>query len=177
MKKLLLFTLVLFTALFSIQTASAQHWAQVKTEADELKGTRAQSAQYIKVPGEGMAFLNDKTDALTFYTYIGTFDFEHHTYNGSSGLCGIYDENGKLVYKCGINIAGSVEQLSIAVALKSSGLSKVISWIRYKRGSVRIILPRFGDSDFDITVPTFLSQRQSKGKSNGSVGHSRNRKY
>ena len=55
-------------------------------------------------------------------------------------------------------------------ALKnSSGISKVASWVRNSKGSVRIILPRYGKTDFDVTLPTFLSQKvpnsgQSKSK-------------
>ncbi len=48
--------------------------------------------------------------------------------------------------------------------LKNSGIRQVASWIRNNKGSVRIIIPRYGESDFDVTVPTFLSQKQSETK-------------
>lgn len=153
MKKLFLLTLILLSSI----TINAQNWSQVNTKTG--------SAQYIEIPDVGFVFINDKTDALTFYATNGIFDFSPDgEYNKGTGMCSIYDGNGKLVNKSIMRFGGGEEEPSIAVALNSSIVSKVVSWIRNNKGSVRIIIPRYRDTDFDITVPTFSSQKQQRSK-------------
>lgn len=150
-------------------TVSAQHWNRYKTEADELKGTSASSRHYIKLSGKGMVIINDNEDLLSFYSSTGSFDYK--SFEGEKvilGKFGMYDTTGKLVEKVDIMMAIVDEVNSIAIAdghytsIDKSGLSTVLSWLRSKRGSLRVIIPRYNEPDFDVTVPTLLSQTTQK---------------
>lgn len=171
MKKLLLLTFVLFSTL----AASAQYWYQYKTEADELKGTSASSYHAVKIPDIGIITLEDNKDVLTFTTFEGIFDYEkYQTYfTVVNALFGMYGENGELIEKEEIMISVSEESPYFAIAdcsrslLKnSSKISNVASWIRNNKGSVRFVIPRYGKTDFDVTLPTMQSHKES---SNGQV--------
>lgn len=175
MKKTFLLSLVLLSQLM----ASAQVWSQYKTDADELKGTQAQSSHFIEIPKEGAVMLDDNQDILGFVTYNGIFDYKPYEYDFkvAMGIFGMYDETGKLVEKREIMVSVH-DDLSSATAdsritvLKNSGIRQVTSWIRNNKGSVRIIIPRYAKSDFDVTIPTFLSQKSQdskQGKSKGTV--------
>ncbi len=172
MKKLLLMSLVLFSTL----TVSAQYWIQGKTEADELKGTKAYSYHAIKIPEKGILILDDDKDVLKITTFEGIFNYELYdgVYAVVNGIFGMYGENGELVAKEEVMVSVSKESPRFAIAdysrsalNNSSGISKVASWIRNSKGSVRIILPRYAKTDFDVTLPTFLSQKEpNSGQSN-----------
>jgi len=164
MKKLILLSLVLITTL----SASSQNWTQYKEDADELKGTQASSRHYIEIPEKGAVALDDNFDIFGFLTYNGIFDYKPYKYdfNVAIGIFGMYDETGKLIEKKEIMLSvhdnpSSASADSRITLLKNSGIRQIASWIRNNKGSVRIIIPRYGKSDFDVTVPTFLSQKQS----------------
>ena len=164
MKKHILLSLVLITTL----SASAQNWTQYKEGADELKGTQAKSRHFIEIPEEGVVVIDDNFDIFGFVTYNGIFDYKPYEYdfNVAIGIFGLYDETGKLVEKKEIMVSvhddpSNASADSRITLLKNSGISQVASWIRNNKGSVRIIIPRYGKSDFDVTVPTFLSQKKS----------------
>jgi hypothetical protein len=164
MKKLILLSLVFITTL----SASSQNWIQYKKDADELKGTQASSRHFIEIPEKGVVMLDDNLALLGFVTYNGIFDYKPYKddFNVAIGIFGMYDETGKLVDKKEIMVSVHDDPSSASAdiritVLKNSGISQVASWIRNNKGSVRIIIPRYGKSDFDVTVPTFLSQKKS----------------
>ena len=173
MKKTFLLSLVLLSPLL----VSAQIWSQYKTDADELKGTQARSSHFIEIPEEGAVVLYDNYDLFGFVTYNGIFDYKPYEYdfNVAMGIFGMYDETGKLVEKREIMVSvadnpSSATADSRITVLKNSGIRQVASWIRNNKGSVRIIIPRYGKSDFDVTVPTFLSQKSQNNKQVKSKG-------
>ena len=164
MKKTILLSLVLLSPLL----VSAQIWSQYKAEADELKGTQTKSRHFIEIPEEGVVVLDDNFDIFGFVTYNGIFDYKPYEYdfNVAIGIFGMYDETGKLVEKREIMVSvhdnpSNASADSRITLLKNSGIRQVASWIRNNKGSVRIIIPRYEKSDFDVTVPTFLSQKPS----------------
>lgn len=168
MKKLFLLSLVSLLPLL----VSAQVWSQYKTEADELKGIQASSKHFIEIPKEGAVVLDDNHDMFGFVSFDGIFDYKPYEYdfNVAMGIFGMYDETGKLVEKREIMVSvhdnpSSATADSRITVLKNSGIRQVASWIRNNKGSVRIIIPRYAKSDFDVTVPTFLSQKQAGTKS------------
>lgn len=168
MKKLFLLSLVSLLPLL----VSAQVWTQYKTEADELKGTQAKSSHFIEIPNEGAVVLYDDYDLFGFVTYNGIFDYKPYEYDFkvAMGIFGMYDETGKLVEKREIMVSvadnpSSATADSRITVLRNSGIRQVASWIRNNKGSVRIIIPRYAKSDFDVTVPTYLSQKQAGTKS------------
>lgn len=173
MKKPFLLSLVWLSPLL----VSAQVWSQYKTDADELKDTQASCKHFIEIPDEGAVVLDDKLDIFGFVTFNGIFDYKPYEYdfNVAMGIFGMYDETGKLVAKREIMVSvhddpSSASADSRITLLKNSGISKVASWIRNNKGSVRIIIPRYGKSDFDITIPTFLSQKSKNNKQAKSKG-------
>ena len=133
MKKIIMLLSVVITTL----TASAQYWHQVKSEADELKGTQAQIRHIIEIPGKGIISLDDDKDIFSFTTYDGIFSYEspRKYLNVVEGIFGWYGEDGELL-----------------------GKENILLNVNYYKGSVRIIIPRYGKTDFDVTLPTFLSQ-------------------
>ena len=168
MKKLFLLSLVSLLPLL----VSAQVWSQIKTDADELKGTQASSRHFIEIPEEGAVVLDDNYAMFGFVTFKGIFDYKpyEHGFNVAMGIFGMYDETGKLVEKKEIMVSVHDDPTSASAdsritLLKNSGISQVASWIRNNKGSVRIIIPRYAKLDFDVTVPTFLSQKQAGTKS------------
>ena len=173
MKKLFLLSLVSLLPLL----VSAQVWSQYKTDADELKGTQARSSHFIEIPKEGAVMLDDNQYILGVVTYNGIFDYKPYEddFKVAMGIFGMYDETGKLVEKREIMVSVH-DDLSSATAdsritvLKNSGIIKVVSWIRNNKGSVRIIIPRYAKSDFDVTIPTFLSQKSQVSKQAKSKG-------
>lgn len=182
MKKFILLSFVLLSPLL----LSAQVWIQDKTDADELKGTQAKSLHFIEIPEEGVVVLYDNYDAFGFVTYNGIFDYKPYKYdfNVAMGIFGMYDEAGKLVGKREIMVSVADEP-SRAIAdsritlLENSGIRQIASWIRNNKGSVRIIIPRYAKSDFDVTLPTFLSsknQNRKQVKSKGTVQRTRSKK-
>lgn len=165
MKKIISLVFVLFITL----TASAQYWYQYKTEADELKGTKASSYKAI-VTNMGIITLDDKEDIFNFSLSEGQFDYES---NGSfrvvDGLFGKYNESGELVGKEIISLAVSKSSPNFATTnyywrdfkgANTDGIKKIATWIRLFKGSVRIVIPRYGRTDFDVRVPTMLSQKE-----------------
>ena len=182
MKKFYLLSLVLLSPLL----VSAQIWSQYKIDADELKGTQARSSHFIEIPKEGAVMLYDDDDILGFVTYNGIFDYKPYEYDFkvAMGIFGMYDETGKLVEKRKIMLSVH-DDLSSATAdsritvLRNSGIRQIVSWIRNNKGSVRVIIPRYAKSDFDVTIPTFLSQKSQDskhGKSKGTVQRKRSNK-
>ncbi len=164
MKKIILVVLLMCMTL----TSFAQKWEKYYQEADELRGTQASSRHYIEIPKEGIVALEDNRDIFSFLTFNGVFDYKPYEYdfNVAMGIFGTYDETGKLVGKWEIMVSvhddpSSASADSRITVLKNSGIRQIASWIRNNKGSVRIIIPRYGKSDFDVTVPTFLSQKQS----------------
>jgi len=178
MKKLVLLLSVVFTTLSS----SAQYWYQYKTEADELKGTQANSYHAVKIPEKGIVTLDDNNDVFTFATFEGMFNYESYQrfFTVVEGLFGMYGENGELVRKETIMLGVSKESPDFAIAdcsrnypgktENSASIRRVASWVRGNKGSVRFVIPRYGRTDFDITLPTMLSHKEPteskpKGKS------------
>lgn len=170
--------IALFLVLFlSSLTASAQHWTLHKEDADELTGVPASSRHYMKITGKGMFVVNDDVDVLGFYTDTGSFDYQQYAGDNDKltlGKFSLYNATGKLIEQVEIMMRVIDEDCTIAIAdgsftsLDKIGVIKVSSWIRNKRGKVRVRIPRSLDSDFDMTVPTFLSQSSQRKKQSTS---------
>ena len=162
---------LLLSLMCVILSSSAQRWVKYHEAADELKGTQAKSSNFIEIPEEGAVVLYDNQDILGFVTYNGIFDYKPYEYDFkvAMGIFGMYDETGKLVEKREImlsvhdNLSSATADSRITV-LRNSGIRQVASWIRNNKGSVRIIIPRYAKSDFDVTIPTFLSQKSQVSK-------------
>ena len=173
MKKIILVVLLMCMTL----TSSAQRWVEHYEDADELKGTQASCQHFIEIPKEGVVILEDNFDILGFVTYNGVFDYKpyENDFNVVMGIFGMYDETGKLVDKRNIMIRvhddpANARADSRINLLGSSAIKQIASWIRNNKGSVRIVIPRYAKSDFDVTVPTFLSQKSQESRQAKSKG-------
>ena len=167
MKKIILVVLLMCMTL----TSFAQKWEKYYQEADELRGTQASSRHYIEIPKEGVVALEDNRDIFSFLTFNGVFDYKpyENDFNVVMGIFGIYDETGKLVDKRNIMIRVHDDPTNARAdsrinLLGSSAIKQIASWIRNNKGSVRIVIPRYAKSDFDVTVPTFLSQKSQESR-------------
>lgn len=152
-------------------TMFAQQWTLNKTNANKEAGVPASSRHYIKMSGKGMFVVNDDVDILGFQTSVGSFDYQSYAGNKVTlGKFSLYDSTGKLIDNIDIMMSILDEENSIAVAdgsltsLDKIGVREVVFWIRNKRGKVRVRIPRSEGPDFDMTVPTFLSQSSQRGK-------------
>ena len=177
MKKILLLLFLMCATL----TGSAQYWEKYHGEADELKGTSSEDLHYANIPNVGIVIIHDELDLITFGTRKGIFDYKRYKtyYTVVDGIVGMYDENGKLIEK--VNIRASVSEDSPGLAkayfntdfdYEGAGVvKKVVSWIRNNKGSVRFIFPKYGDVDFDVKLPTLLSQERTgtRSKPKGTV--------
>lgn len=177
MKKIVLLLFVVFTSLSS----SAQYWYQYKTEADELKGTQANSYHAVKIPEKGIVTLDDNNDVFTFVTFEGMFNYESYqrVFTIVEGLFGMYGENGELIGKETVMLGVSRESPDFAIAdysrnypgkeKNAASIKRVATWVRGNKGSVRFVIPRYGRADFDITLPTMLSHKEpSRNKPKGT---------
>ena len=171
MKKILM----LLILMSSVLTSYAQHWEKIHKDADELKGTPAINLHLVNVSGVGSVTILDNKDYLVFKVNNGIFDYKLYNayYTVVDGITGLYSENGELVEKFAIRVSVSEETPSYAQAYFNTALGyegsgairKVTSWIRDSKGSVRFIIPRYGSTDFDIKVPTLVSNKQVGTKS------------
>lgn len=171
MKKSFLLLLLMSMTL----TGNAQYWEKIHKDADELKGTPAINLHLVNVPGVGSVTIHDNKDYLFFKVKKGIFDYKLYNvyYTVAEGIAGLYSDNGELVEKLAIRVSVSEDSPSYAQAhfdtdlgYEGSGaIRKVISWIRDSKGSVRFIIPQYGGTDFDVKVPTLLSQKQAEKKS------------
>lgn len=165
MKKAISLLFVLFTTL----TASAQYWYQYTSEADELKGTKARSYHAVKIPDVGIVTIEDAEDAISCITFSGLFNYEQYMshFTVVNAIFGMYSENGELLGKENIRMSTSEESPDFAIANSSfgalgnvTGIKKIANWIRNNKGSIRIIIPRYGKTDFDVTLPTMQSHKE-----------------
>ena len=154
MKKLFFLSVVVFFTL----TANAQYWEHHSTEGDELTGDAPRSFILAVIPNKGTVTIDDNDNTLYIQTNEGIFNFKN---NSVDGLFGLYDEEGKLIIKEEIRLFVTYEMPKMAVGMEeyARARAKIATWIRNQKGSVRIVIPRFGDSSFDVKIPTIPSQK------------------
>jgi hypothetical protein len=169
MKKIILLLLLMCITL----TGSAQRWVKHHESADELKGTSAVNLHYADISNIGSVIILDDKDLLTFSLRKGIFDYKRYEeYYVVDGIAGMYGENGDLVEKVNIRINVSEDSPDFAQAYFNSdfgyegsgAIKKILSWIRNNKGSIRFIIPKYGGTDFDVKLPTLLSQKQAESK-------------
>ena len=169
MKKLFL----LLSLMCVILSSSAQRWVKHHEDADELKGLPATNLHYADISNIGSVIIVDDKDILTISLRKGLFDYKSYDeYYVVDGIAGMYGENGNLVEKLNIRINVSADSPNFAQAYYntdfgyegSGAIKKVLTWIRNNKGSIRFIIPKYGGTDFDVKLPTLLSQKQAESK-------------
>ena len=164
MKRLMTIALVLSAVL----AASAQgKWTTYELQADELTGEPG---------GKYMKFVNDTLGSVTvregddFWMRVESYDGNFYGIYSSTEnvgivriLCGLYDDNGKLVEKYDSKIRGTEHHNFRSVWLDSSWayfgqkavMKKIIAGIKSGGGSARIVIHRVDKPDFDLRVTPF----------------------
>ena len=165
--------ILLLSLMCVVLTSSAQRWEKHHEDGDELKGTSAVDLHFADIPNMGVIVILDNKDLLTIGLKKGIFDYKRYEeYFVVDGIVGMYGRNGELVEKANIRIEVSEDSPNFAQAYSntdfgyegSGAIKKVLSWIRNNKGSIRFIIPKYGGTDFDVKLPTLLSQKQAEFK-------------
>lgn len=166
-------TVLLLLLMCMTLSSSAQRWEKRHQDADELKGTSAVNLHFADIPNKGVIIVLDNKDVLTIGLKKEIFDYKRFKeYFVVEGIVGLYGKNGDLVEKTNIRINVSEDSPDFAQAYINSdfgyegsgAIKKVLSWIRNNKGSIRFIIPQYGGTDFDVKLPTIVSQEQAESR-------------
>lgn len=152
MKKI--FALILMSLAVCVN-ANAQNWRNYYNKADELKGTSSHYTNvYINSNGDSFVCWSN-TNKSQIVADSGIFDystsfFYSQVIKTTTALVGYY-KNGYLIER--ERITFYVHNGDCNIAYPSVQKShKIIRHLKYV-GDVRIIVPKYSGSDFDITIP------------------------
>lgn len=152
MKKIII---ALSTALVALlcftSTAFAQAWRTEYVPGDELKGTEGYYSNYYFDEENNLAgLILTAHKSLGVTTNKGIFDYD--SYNSISVLIGYYVD-GKLESKETVSFRVSKSDSSTAFCFSSAVVDRVAAHLA--KGEVRLVLPRYGRSDLDMTLPKY----------------------
>lgn len=154
MKKIIF---ILVMSLFVCINANAQ-WSVSVIKGDELKGTEDCYANvYDFSNGYFVCWSNDTS--IKIGTNVGIFDYDteygsYSSFQYTNVIIGFYVD-GTLTEKvmAKFYVPDGKSNTAYTSDIKNKGLGvKIINHIKTK-GDVRIIAPRYGRVDFDITIP------------------------
>lgn len=171
MKKLLSISIMMLMVL----TVSAQgEWEVTEVKGDELKGTQDATAYTYSVEGMGSLILWDFNNPM-FRLVSTTAQFNtvthYNQYSGSySGvkiLIGIYNDNDKLLESMDLwldrsdNMGNYVVQTRPTKGMngiigQKKKVQKMFKALKSNGGYVRIVVPRFQTTDFDIKIKPYI---------------------
>ena len=171
MKRLLLLAVLVLAAFSQVKS---QEWVFKTIEADELKGTEADSVIYYDTE-DFLVVLSQKQNKLSIVTKKGVFKCVGLEYTDLVTV-GLYDTLSNLVEKlsfCGYGDINNPSLLIIRNYLMKMFNSKhpdnfmatrIIDYLLNEKGCVRFITHRYMDFDLDITIPcidsTNVQQKQ-----------------
>lgn len=151
-------------------------WQVLQVEPDELKGAPGGSRYVYEMENMGQFIVWDWNEYQFMISSLHPFATERvsgmvSVSNGELVLVGIYDADGKMTekFKLWLDLvkdsgykdlrtrnAGS---MSNPVGQKKK-VRKIFEALRSGVGYVRIVAPRYDNSDFDIKIPAFREQVQ-----------------
>lgn len=161
MKKLMTIALLLIA-----MTASAQGvWEKSVTEADELKGQEASEVYIYSQPGMG-SFIFWGLDEYQFrlVSEESQFDIQYSSsYSGVNVYVGLYDGNDRLTEKFSMWLDREDNRANRFVKTRNAGgmfnpvgqkgkVKKIFKHLTSGKGYVRIVCPRYNNTDFDIEI-------------------------
>jgi hypothetical protein len=144
MKKFLTILTAFIAILVSSITANAQ-WTEKQKPADELKGTSA-CVVYAYQSTDGLCVYWSDEDEFHIVATSGIFDYDNHFVRV---IVGFYDGD-TLVEKRTESFYVPKGDSNTACVFGQLG-RKIINHLE-NNGKVRFIAPRYGRSDFDLTV-------------------------
>lgn len=147
---------------------SAQEWEIQTTEADELRGTAADTF-FVYRHKDGKVFVSQANMAAVVTTNEGIFNIVGMD-NHAIATIGLYDTTGALVEKLKFYAYGSPKDPA-SVVMKDYTMrmfnakhpdnhqtTRMIDYLKHRDGAVRIILPRYASPDLDMTIPCMSSK-------------------
>ena len=174
MRKLLLTFIFALSCTLGMMAQTEGKWHVLQVEPDELKGEPGGSRYVYEVEKTGRFIVWDWNEYQFMLSSLHPFATEHvsgivSSANGELVLVGIYDANGKMTEKFEMWLdllrdsgykdlrtrnAGS---MSNPVGQKKK-VRKIFEALRSGVGYVRIVAPRYDNSDFDIKILAFQEQ-------------------
>ncbi len=167
---ILLMSFLCFTPFVFAQQET--QWVKRIIPADELKGEKG-GVSYVYEDSNGSFTFRDNTTIVEFCTYtLSTFNYGLKKLpKGSLPYKPFYESGSDAYYRCvdgivGYYVNGSLnkkENVSFYTGADSDYKHaspneevsrRILNHIKNK-GSIRIIIPLYGGSDFDITVPRY----------------------
>jgi hypothetical protein len=160
MKKVLWLIVCLMTMVVSVNAQNG--WEKTTFNGDELLETEDYMAfSYSDANGE-IVLWNNSNEKFRLITNDGIFDYRHE--NGAwyydkffIATIGYYDINNKLISKksCCFGVGDIASQgHSTRYKFKGNEGKHVISYLREKKGYVRIVAPLYAkNTHFDLKVP------------------------
>jgi hypothetical protein len=154
-----------------VQSASwAQgEWEKVETEADELKGQQARTVYAYRSEGMGSFIVWDWNEyQFRLISSEAQFDIDAvsgmlSTSYGVLALVGIYDDDGKMIEKMELWLDKEDNRGNRFVRTRNAGtmsnpvgqkgkVKKIFNALQSGHGYVRIVVPRYDRSDFDVKI-------------------------
>ena len=166
MKKIILMVVVgiMTMAMFSNCSSNANEqkneeifnsWQTTKMEADELTGAKEETMFYYMTKEGIVVVSSNDNEPLMFQTFDGIFGYDLRRFGklAKKVTIGLYDIDGNLIKKLeGIHCLVA-DDSSICTIFSILLNNKINSFIKTKKGFVRIVADRFAKADFDIKVP------------------------
>lgn len=168
MKKVIVLIIMLATAVCSFAQVG---WRTEVHHADELKGTEEYTAYiYTDSKGDYIVLWSNTDEDFRIVSNRHIFNYNSGGTKWFSSTVGLYDENGKLIEKVGIDFDAHnddprIAENSTTFRRDKKAAKKIITFIRNEKGYVRIIAPLYrSNNDYDIEIPCFKSEPKKKEK-------------
>ena len=176
MRKLLVTLIFALSCTMGVTAQTEGKWHVSQVEPDELKGDPGGSRYVYEMENMGRFVVWDWNEYQFMISSLHPFATERvsgmvSVSNGELVLVGIYDADGKMTekFKLWLDLvrdsglkdlrtrnAGS---MSNPVGQKKK-VRKIFEALRSGVGYVRIVAPRYDNSDFDIKIPAFREQAE-----------------
>lgn len=168
MRKIIALITMLVTAVCSFAQVG---WRTEVHHADELKGTEEYTAYiYTDSKGDYIVIWSNTDEDFRIVSNGHIFNYNSGATKWFSSTVGLYDENGKLLEKVGIDFDAHddnprIAENSTAFRRQKKSANKIIKFIRNEKGYVRIIAPLYrSNNDYDIEIPCFNAKPKKKEK-------------
>ena len=129
-------------------------WYDLKFDADELTGSKERTIYCYRTKDGEVVVPNDNNEAFMFYTFDGIFDtnYEFGESIAEKVIIGLYDINGKLIEKIENGVFFVLDSGLCATGDNKIN-NKINSFIKTKKGFVRVVANKFAEGNFDIKIP------------------------
>jgi hypothetical protein len=176
MRKLLLTLIFALSCTLGMMAQTEGKWQVLQVEPDELKGEPGGSRYVYGVENMGWFIVWDWNKYQFMISSFHPFAAEHvsdmvSSYDGELVLVGIYDENGKMTEKFEMWLDLVRDSGYKDLRTRDSGfmnnpvgqkkkVRKIFEALKSGVGYVRIVAPRYDNSDFDIKILAFRESGQ-----------------